>query len=315
MTENPFNPNITFTISEVEEHNPFTPILGQGGYNSGRKIKSGETPLYPIDPNPQRDRVIWTNAQRTYRNRNRDAYNANMLELWKTNRKKKNDSYENWLLNQSKANEKYRLKKKLEKLEGVNYNDLKTVPSKIKTAVDKSWKAMPKSERDKLTKNKKIKVGDYKPELYKEEFEKTRLAEIETIKAKLGNNTKIQKGKFLQVEKNGRKVNSKLADPNYVDVDYKGLEVGADEDRRKNNLKDLEIYHKSVLTTQKPIPNTLFDTNRKYKLSNLAKVRKSHRDNLHAGDWTLKGQYKRNSGNPSNRPEEERYEKKGENKI
>jgi hypothetical protein len=296
MTENPFNPNITFTISEVKEHNPFTPILGQGGYNSGKKINNSDTNL-PVD-SVEREKVIWANAQRTYRNRNRDAYNANMLNLWKKNKEENNESYKNWLLNQTKANEKYRLKKKLIKLQGVNYNDLKTVPSKIKTAVDKIWKFKPKSEKDALSKKQKKSVKQAKAELYKEEFEKTRLKEIETIKAKLGNNTEI------------KDIDTPV---NYAQVDYTDLAVGKDPNRKANNLQDLNTYYNTVITKKSAIPTgTVFKE--KPRL-NIKKLREAHRNNLHAGDWTLEGQYKRKSGNPSNRPEGERYEKKGENKI
>ena len=296
MTENPFNPNITFTISEIEEHNPFKPILGEGGYNSGKKIKDSETNLPTYSK--ARENVIWANAQRTYRNRNREAYNANMLNLWKKNKEEKNESYTNWLLNQSKANEKYRLKKKLTKLENVDYNNLKTVPTKIKTVVDKKWKSTPKTEKDALSKKKKKSVKQAKAELYKEEFETQRKKEIEQIKSRLGDDIQIR---------------NKDEPVDYAQVDYTDLAVGKDTYRKANNLQDLNTYYDTVITKTKPIPSgTVFNDKPK---TNVKKLREAHRNNLHAGDWTLEGQYKRKIGNPSNRPEGERYEKKGENKI
>lgn len=322
MTENPFEPNIVFTISEIEEHNPFEPVLGTGGYNSGQWKKGLKTDL-PVD-SKDRNNAIWANAQRTYRNRNRDAYNANMLELWRKNKEEKNDSYTKWLTNQSNANERYRLKKKLEKLQTVKYEDLKTVPLKIKKAVDKNWKNTPKPERDAVTTKKKVKVGSYKLELYKKAWEAEQAKEIKYIEEKLGDNKTIEKGKYNQVERGGRKVNSKLANPSYADVDYTGLSVGIDDARRANNLKDLYAYHKSVLTTQQSVPDNRADTNKQYS-GDFKKLRASHRDNLTAGDWTLDGKYKKSDDpNKSNirkanyknpRPDDERYEKKGSNKI
>jgi hypothetical protein len=311
MTENPFNPNIIFTISEVEEYNPFKPILGEGGYNSGKKIPNSDT-ILPVD-STDRNRKIWTNAQRTYRNRNRDAYNANMLNLWRKNKEANNDSYKTWLYNQTNANEKYRLKKKLEKLKSTQFSDLKTVPTKIKKAVDAKWRNTPKDTKAQLTKKVGKKVSEYKPELYKKAWEAQRDAEIEQIEKKLGDNKTIEKGKFKQVEKDDRKVNSSLSSGDYAEVDYKGLEVGSNELRRANNLQDLNTYYNTVLTTKSPVP-TGVAFKEKTKID-IKKLRDSHRDNLHAGDWTLEGDYKRRLKKPSNRPTGERYEKKGENKI
>ena len=68
--ENPFEPNITLTIEEI---NPFTPTsLGEGGFNSGVKLKKF---LLNSEYNTSEKLVKKhnLNAQRLYRQRNREV--------------------------------------------------------------------------------------------------------------------------------------------------------------------------------------------------------------------------------------------------
>jgi hypothetical protein len=302
---NPFNPNIIFTISEIEEDNPFNPILGEGGYNSGKKIKPSHA-LVPIGSDERRD-LINANSQRTYRNRNREAYNANMLKLWRRNKESQNSSYENWKERQKEANKRYRLKKKLISLEEDKFEDKTTIPKKVKDEVNKEWNLISKPER------KKLKMKKWKEDRYKTVYEKLKLNEIEKIKSELKNNTEINKGKFNR-EKNldGLEVNSSIKDGEYAQADYNRLQIGPNPDTQNRNLIDLDNYYKTVITKINPNPQSVKFTNTKI---NVVNARNKHRNILEAGDWTLKGDYKRSIAKKSGRNKEETYEGQGKNKI
>ncbi len=289
MTDDPFKPNIIFTISEIEEENPFKPtvVLGEGGYNSGKTIKPNTTNL-PVD-SKERDRLIWTNAQRTYRNRNREAYNANMLSLWKKNKDNQTESYKNWLINQSKANAKYRLKKKLEKLESETFNPDK-IPKAVKIETNKIWKQKSQAER------KKIKKSSWEKQQYAGVFNQIKSKKISDAKALLKGDVKI----------------STEQEP-YAEVDYTDLAVGANPTTKANNLNDLNIYYDTVITKTKPVPTGTV-LKEKYKLD-LAGAREKHRKILSAGDWNLEGGFKKKDKKKGLRPLDDRYEAKGDNKI
>lgn len=105
---NPFTPteNIVMTIHE----NPFTPtVLGKGGVGSGSflDVKPGD----PAYEKRRSDQV--KNAQRLYRQLNRDKYNEYMKEFTKTYYAKNPDKKKERSESMSLANDKYRMKKKI----------------------------------------------------------------------------------------------------------------------------------------------------------------------------------------------------------
>lgn len=90
--------------------NPFTPteILGEGGKGSGKELPAG------LDIKARR-KIQLKNAQRVYREKNRENYNKAMRELYD---KKKNDKqwYEAKKESARKANSVYRAKKRYNEL-------------------------------------------------------------------------------------------------------------------------------------------------------------------------------------------------------
>jgi hypothetical protein len=91
------------------------PLVGEGGLNSGRPLPVN---VYgskddPTEIRKQRRKEQLKNAQRTYRDKNRDKYNENQKRYY-DEMKDDPERYKRWKDNMIKANETYRLKKKRE---------------------------------------------------------------------------------------------------------------------------------------------------------------------------------------------------------
>lgn len=278
--------------------NPFQPnddeenfILGEGGYNSGRTLEDYNASV----TDPARKVILTRNAQRIYRNRNREAYNANQNALWNKNKKEENESYNNWLKSQKKANAKYRLKKRLQELES-NQVLPKSLTKLVNQELDDLWKELPKSDK------KNTRKADFKDEYRSDITRDVRREEINRIKKLLGNDSAF-KYTYVPVEdktglnsrpKRERKLITGFTPEGKVetaplpqlDPEYNQLALGKTADKIPQNLKALNAYYRQVLTAQEPIDNKQFGSDKTPKqLADLADKRTAHYENLNAGAW------------------------------
>jgi hypothetical protein len=253
---NPFEPNITFSIIE-ETTNPFEPVeYGEGGFNSGVKLEN-----YIKDPNfaseAQRKKKHNLNSQRLYRQRNRKEYNENMLELWKQNRGTDvddkghfigNKSYETWKSNQAIANKNYRFKKMIE--EPSENAIAKYLKKEFNSNVKRKVGRRKKGEKSYEDKRKEY-VGDS--------------ANIENAKNALRAEYKKDYQKFLDSHPNHKLSNKPVytvGEYQYKQYDPKGLELGTKtvrpnqnwtpSENKQYNLGELQTYYNSVLTDIAP---------------------------------------------------------------
>jgi hypothetical protein len=300
MSGNPFEPNITFAIEELD--NPFEPIeFGEGGLNSGKKLsaykfKSAITP-------EERKRILNTNAQRVYRNRNRDEYNDNMKALWQENKKEDNDNFKTWKANQAIANQNYRLNRLIaEPTESAITKQLRNLYKQIKPAKGRPKAGTPsKAERKELffkSEANREKARNLAIEEYKKKKEKF-LAENKITP--LGNPRKLSDGTPYKGF-GEKKTRPKEA---YAKSDYKLLPISKTQENLNKNAKDLETYYNSVITTKPVASNAELETTypKKGDLA-LKQMKKKHYANLSAGDWNLNGDYKRNDGEKGKRTED-----------
>lgn len=255
--QNPFEPNIKLVISELTS--PFTPItLGEGGLNSGAKLD--------LDKDAGKRKYVTTtefstpsarikrhnlNAQRLYRQRNREDYNEYMLALWQKNRDAKEGTternrYDDWVKNQKIANKNYRLKKLIQ-----------NPPEKtIERELRKEFKENTPKKVGRRKKNEKT----YKE---KEEDYVNDTANIEKMRNKVIKKYKEEYEEFLQ-QNADRKLSKtpvyvvgeyeyKQYDPTGLQIASKTKPVGVDAPTKlQHNLKELKDYYESVLTDIRP---------------------------------------------------------------
>jgi hypothetical protein len=305
---NPFEPNITLTIEGEEVCNPFEPSdnieFGEGGYNSGKKLKKYKHILESQpDKKGPRDKVLNANAQRVYRNRNRDAYNENMRKLWANNKKeyenlssesaKDKSHYGIWKENQAIANKNYRLNQQIANpSESLIQSKLKDLYKKEPVQKGRPKKGAPsKGERkDQFFNNQSNinKAKDLVIEDYKEKREKF-LSEYKTKSN--GEPRNLSTGTEF---KGKREKGKRIENFPYKQSDYSQLYIGNDSGRQNKNKADLQTYYKSVITTKPVDSNALLDGVYPNVGSKQLKERKEkHYNNLSAGDWTLTGDFKK----------------------
>ena len=237
--ENPFEPNITLTIEEI---NPFTPTsLGEGGFNSGVKLKKF---LLNSEYNTSEKRVKKhnLNAQRLYRQRNREKYNKNMLKLYnaKYGADAPDTSDKTDRLDRMKViNMNYRLKKKLNN----------PPPNAIDTALKQEFRKIPK----KVGRKKK---GEASREEKMKEFISNQ-ANRDRVRNELIQKYDTEYKDFLAKHPNFNFSNTpvyKVGEYQYKKYDPTGLEIGIKTktsdagENRAYNLGELKNYYESVLT-------------------------------------------------------------------
>jgi hypothetical protein len=306
---NPFAPseNISITFEEY----PFAPILeptlGEGGFNSGKKLSKYKTVIQDRDA---REKLQNANSQRVYRNRNRKAYNDNQNALWTVNKQENNESYQTWKENQAVANKNYRLNQMINN----------PTQSSIDAELKKLFKQLPKQ------KGRPKKGAPSKAER-KSEFLKSEV-EIKRARDNVIARYKQLKEEFLKEEATTKNNNiRRLSDgtpykgfgkkkakrgDNYTKSDYEGLQVAKTSEKLLPNKEDLETYYKTVLTTTvKDVPaNVAFKT--ATKPINAKKKREAHYNSLHAGEWGLNGEYNKSKKQSGKRPADERHPYTGE---
>jgi hypothetical protein len=298
MSGNPFEPNITFAIEESD--NPFEPIeFGEGGLNSGKKL----TKYKSILKDAERKRILNTNAQRVYRNRNRDEYNENMKALWGVNKKEDNDSFKTWKANQAIANQNYRLNRLIaEPTESAITTELRTLWKQEKPAKGRPKAGTPsKAERKDLffkSEANRQTARNLAIEKYKKKKEKFLEDNKFTDK---GNPRKLSDGTPYKGY-GEKKTRPKEA---YAKSDYNNLQIGKDAIRQATNKSDLETYYNSVITT-KPVSSEakikgVFPNKGSAELK---KLKERHYANLSAGEWGFNGEYKRSDGEKGKRTED-----------
>jgi hypothetical protein len=305
---NPFDPNITFTIEEEEVCNPFEPLdnleFGEGGYNSGKKLKDYK-PILQSQPNKKgpRDRVLNANAQRVYRNRNRDAYNANMRKLWNANKKeyeklssasaKDTSHYGIWKENQAIANKNYRLNQQIANpSESLIQSKLRDLYKKEPVQKGRPKKGAPSKEEKKDQFFNNQSNIDKARELVIESYKKKRAEFLEKYKTKSnGEPRNLSTGTEF---KGKREKGKRIANFPYKQSDYSQLYLGKDPLRQNKNKADLETYYKSVITTKPVNDSAKLEGVYPNKIaSDLKKMKDKHYNNLSAGDWSLTGDFKK----------------------
>jgi len=250
--ENPFEPNITLTIEEI---NPFTPTsLGEGGLNSGAKLKKYITTKEFKDKD-ERVKKHNVNAQRLYRQRNRRDYNEYMKQHWKANKKANNDHYQNWIQNQAVANKNYRLKKLIENpsektIANLLRKEFREITPKKVGRRKKGEKTYKEKEEDYITDVENIKrISKVLKSKYEKEYEEF-----------LAENTTTPSGKKRNLSKEPVYV---LGEYEYKQYDPTGLQIasktrptGVDTNTKlQHNLKELKDYYESVITNIRPETN------------------------------------------------------------
>lgn len=301
---NPFDPNITFTIEEEEVCNPFEPLdnleFGEGGYNSGKKLSDYKKHMLESGA---RYRVLNANAQRVYRNRNRDAYNANMRKLWNANKKeyekltsasaKDTSHYGIWKENQAIANKNYRLNQQIANpSESLIQSKLRDLYKKEPVQKGRPKKGAPSKEEKKEQFFNNLSNIDKARELVIESYKKKRAEFLEKYKTKSnGEPRNLSTGTEF---KGKREKGKRIENFPYKQSDYSQLYLAKNEDRIPQNLSDLKTYYKNVITT-KPV-----DTDARLKgvipnkdAKELKKMKDKHYNNLSAGDWSLTGDFKK----------------------
>lgn len=306
---NPFEP-ISFTLVEID--NPFhPPEFGKGGFNSGVNLDKYEVDIENTAENDyERDRRANENAQRTYRNRNREAYNANMLKLWKANRDANNDSFKNWKANQAIANKNYRL------------NQLINNPSdrSIENQLRKLWSKRPK----KVGRRKKgsLTLAQEKEQFYDDNWDDAKKQVIDKYKKDKEDFLKLHPDRDLKdggVYPAGYE--HKIYDPEGLAVGREvrgkklpggGREVITASANKQHNKGELSDYYTAVITNDRPIPERAktwqvgsrkydAEANAQQKQTNFDKKRVRHRSALSAGTWDINGTFKRSDGKTGKR--------------
>jgi hypothetical protein len=290
---NPFKPNITLSIEELE--NPFQPVIGEGGKNSGKPledyitnlkynydydnyqnevIKNKKAPVVQVkdykgnDLELNRRQLINFNAQRTYRDKNRDKYNAKAREYYKklvSNKSKK----DNLLETMKVINKNYRLNKKLadfEKQKSQPVGDEK-FERKVNKLLNEAWEARKKTQgidKKKGAPTKQQKKD--KEEFFKSKEERASVIEKEYQRIKNSNDEKRNSDPDLKNKPNltkkplfqtnedqeWRQLNNKNEPFTISEVNYEGLEVAPsnskkpDEDKYQNLLA-LKKYYEDVI--------------------------------------------------------------------
>ena len=130
--------------------NPFAPtILGEGGKGSGKELPDN------LDREARR-KLQLKNAQRIYREKNRESYNEAMRDLY-DKKKKDKEWYNSKLSSAREANAIYRAKKKYERLTANDNKELdKIIMKDIKTMFEnenKKKRGRPKKNAEKAELN------------------------------------------------------------------------------------------------------------------------------------------------------------------
>jgi hypothetical protein len=249
---NPFAPteNIVMTIQE----NPFKPtvlakqpLLGSGGLGSGSflDVKPGDV----VYKKRRSDQV--KNAQRLYRQLNRDKYNEYMKNFTKkyydTNpdKKKERDA------SMSLANDKYRMKQKINKIQQQG-DELIEKEAKIMWKNDKSKPQRPKGRPKKNKDGTTVKFDDSMPKDYiQKNYEKLydnmlksahiSRSEVDRLGLSLDGDVEIVKMKPTSDKgEGGRPIYNKvdhLTDFDFSYVDKEGKLFNDDDYKKVYNLK------------------------------------------------------------------------------
>jgi hypothetical protein len=263
--------------------NPFVPKeFGAGGFNSGKKLEEYN---YIDATGEEREKVTNVNSQRTYRNRNRGAYNANQNKLWKANKESNTDSYQTWKASQAIANKNYRL------------NNLIANPNRrtVEIELKRLWSGEPKR---KGRRKKNAPTAEQEKEKYfKDNYEKAKLNVVNRYKKEKQAllekypDRNLGDGNKFELNDDGTRKNW-----DYEKYNPTAMRIGKSQEEQTRNKTNLDTYYESVLTTikpkaQVPLYNELGQPN-----DYLGK-RQQHRNALNAGEWTLDATHKKVRGN------------------
>lgn len=301
----------------IEEYNQ-PDIVGEGGLNSGRTLRSSN----PAITGKERQKELVKNAQRTYRNRYRDDYNAQMRKLYKEKYSKdaSGEAKQKRLERMRIINANHRLNKKIAQASEtgkVKFTPtigrilkklLKENPLRVENARQKkSFKGDEKAYNQYIAEfkaNKKQEIQEYNLDFLRDEDNRRKARDIELQellekrKELLSRHPNLSKELQFKVKDNQR-VELNGGDYNYKTPDYSKLTLGSN---RLENLTQLNNYYEDVITNPTgeggDTTYKLFAPNGKNS-TYTKKVRELvpiHRSQLNAGEWTLDGSFKKTKG-------------------